>query len=196
VLPARFVDFGEVVEAVAAVGISSRRGGRTESLGNEHAVASDESKNKNDNEQRTKAGTANTTGHVSKTSGRDLEGSSHPISAQYIMPMRLLSWMQTGAGGYIRATSSGDGAGGTHSPRKTSSAGLAPLLEKSFGALPIRHFEALGVTIPCVLPIHFQYSITSRRVCENHQTTNSACRHHIVRIVDSAGVRTGRWRHV
>src|SRR5271166_2158869 len=65
-----FIDFGELFQAVADIGIGAGRGGRTDSLGKEHAQKTEQSQHKNYREQRTKAGTANTTGHVSKSSGR------------------------------------------------------------------------------------------------------------------------------
>jgi len=39
--------------------------------------------------------------------GRNVEGTSYPILAQYTTPKRLFSWMQEPPGGYYRATALG-----------------------------------------------------------------------------------------
>ena len=64
----------------------------------------EESENEDNQEERTRVGTTRTTSHVTKSLGRDVEGPSHPILAQYTMPTRLFIWMQLAAGGYIGVT--------------------------------------------------------------------------------------------
>src|SRR6202011_2158817 len=79
VLLDRFIHLGELLQAVADIGVAAGRRCWADSLCEQHAQQTERSQNENNQEERT----TRTTSHVSKSSGRDVEGPGHPISAQY-----------------------------------------------------------------------------------------------------------------
>ena len=64
-----FIDFSELLEAVADVGVAAGRGCRADSLSKQHSQQTKQTEHENNQEERT----TRTTGHVSKSSGRDVK---------------------------------------------------------------------------------------------------------------------------